>query len=375
MGLANDSAAMSPTALTTTLPFEPDFDSSTLFDDGWTIGVVYSFTGATSLEFPVPLEVLNVDYETNAGNLAGSTGSTVTSLSWSDDLGSPPVENVVVVGGASLVPFVEDGSITLEPQFVPAAEYTFSAPTQTASYDGDSGEGCFNVGISIQEVDNSAAGADFPNETQGFSMGLGSDASLITPSAVNVTLPFSPDFAEGGVFDNGWTLGVVYSFTGGVALAFPEAVEVLDVDYCTVAGGLAGSTDSTTTDLTWTGTLGAPPVDNVVVVAGTSVGPNLENGSITLQPQTDVPFIRGNCNGDSGVNIADGIWILNELFLSGPSGTCAVACDANNDAKYDQADAIYVINYRLLDGPVPAAPFPDCGPEAGADCEATSYCP
>lgn len=374
MGLASDASLMAATAVTVTLPFSPDFEAATLLAEGWTLGVVYSFTGANVLAFPEPLEVLNADYETNAGTLAGNTDNTDAALAWVNTLGAPAVENVVVVGGASLVPAVIDGTITLEPQFVPGPEYTFTAPIQNVSYDGDSGEGCFSVGVLLAEVDNTAAGADFPNETQGFSMGLGNDSSVLAPSAVNVSLPFSPDFAEGGIFPNGWTLGVVYSFTGGNPLAFPEPLEVLTADYCTVPDDLAGQADPTETTLTWVGDLGTPPVDNVVVVQGASLSPNLENGAITLTPQTDIPFVRGNCNGDSGVNIADGIWILNELFQNGPSGTCAAACDSNNDQKYDAADAIYVIYYRLLDGPPPAAPFPECGAEAGADCEATSYC-
>ncbi|MEC9476955.1 MAG: hypothetical protein VX764_07965 [Planctomycetota bacterium] len=374
MGLGSDPALVAPIALAVTLPFEPDFDAATLLADGWTVGVVYSFTGANTLEFPAPLEVLNVDYDTNAGNLAGTTDNTDAALTWVDTLGAPAVENVVVVGGASLVPFVEDGTITLEPQFVPGPEYTFSAPTQSATYDGDTGEGCFSAGVTLSEVDNSASGADFPNETQGFSMGLGNDSALLEVTAVNVTLPFSPDFAEGGLFPTGWTLGVVYSFTGGNSLAFPEPLEVISADYCTIPGGLAGQTDPTDTALTWVGDLGDPAVDNVVVVQGASLVPNLEDGSITLNPQTDIPFERGNCNGDAGVNIADGIWILNELFQNGPSGTCVAACDINSDQKYDAADAVYVIYYRLLDGPPPPAPFPGCGTEAGVDCEASSYC-
>lgn len=375
MGLASDGSLIGATAVTATLPFSPDFEAATLLADGWTIGVVYSFTGQNTLSFPTPLEVLNVDYETNAATLAGTTDATATSLSWVNTLGAPPVDNVVVVGGASLSPSFEDGTITLEPLTVPEPEFTFSAPDQSQNYDGNTGESCFSVGITISEVDNSALGADFPNDTQGFSMGLANDSGVMEPQAVNVTLPFEADFANGGIFADGWTLGVVYSFTGGNALAFPEPLEVLNVDYCTVADGLAGATGPTDTALTWVGTLGAPPVDNVVVVAGNSLSPNLEDGSITLNPVFDLPFVRGNCNGDSSVNIADGIWILNELFQNGPSGTCAAACDINDDDLYDMADAVYVIYYRLLDGPEPTAPFPDCGAVAGVDCEATSYCP
>ena len=64
-----------------------------------------------------------------------------------------------------------------------------------------------------------AFGGVFPNDTRGFSMGFANDDSLVTLVAVNVTLPFTADFAETNTFSNGWTVGVVYSFTGGGASA------------------------------------------------------------------------------------------------------------------------------------------------------------
>ena len=374
MGLSNDASLLTALTVTETLPFSADFAESNILADGWTIGVVYSFTGGNTLAFDAPTDVVSVDYDTVAGGLQGSTDNVVTSLSWSNALGSPPVENVIVVAGASIAPALEDGTITLEPFSIPDPEFNFSAPSQSVNYDGNTGSASFSAAFSIAEVDNSALGADFPNPSQGFSMGVGNDSAVIEPTAVTATLPFSADFAEGGIFADGWTIGVVYSFTGGNTLAFDSELDVVSVDYSTVAGALTG-TDSIDTSLAWTSTLGSPPVDNVVVVNGSSISPNLVDGTVTLQPVFDIPFVRGNCNGDNKVNIADGIWILNELFLQGPSGTCVAACDANEDAKYDAGDAIFIINYRLLDGPMPTAPFPDCGAVAGADCEATTYCP
>ena len=374
MGLGNDASLLTPLAVTDTLPFSADFAESTAFDDGWTIGVVYSFTGGNTLDFDTSLDVVSVDYDTVAGGLAGSVDNVVTSLGWSDLLGSPPVENVMVVGGASIPPTLEDGTITLEPFSIPDPEFDFIAPNLTVNYDGNTGSASFSTAFSIAEIDNSALGADFPNPSQGFFVGMGNDSSVIEPTAVDATLPFDADFAEGGIFSEGWTIGVVYSFVGGVTLAFDTALDVVAVDYSAVAGALTG-TDATETSLTWTGTLGSPPVDNVVVVNGSSIDPNLIDGTMTLQPVFDIPFVRGNCNGDATVNIADGIWMLNELFLSGPSGTCFESCDANDDDNYGPADAIYIISYRLQDGPEPPGPFPDCGAVGGADCDATSYCP
>ena len=47
--------------------------------------------------------------------MAGNETGTTVALSWSDNLGSPPVANVVVVDGGSFASNLEDGSIALNP--------------------------------------------------------------------------------------------------------------------------------------------------------------------------------------------------------------------------------------------------------------------
>ena len=84
-------------------------------------------------------------------------------------------------------------------------------------------------------------------------------------------------------------------------------------------------------------------------------------------------FVRGDCNNDSTVNIADGIYGINYLFQMGPEPTCDDACDSNDDGGIDASDCIYIFNYRFLDGPGPEAPFPasdlDPTPGDGLGCD------
>ncbi len=117
------------------------------------------------------------------------------------------------------------------------------------------------------------------------------------------------------------------------------------------------------------------PVDNVLTVLGTSVPVCNwdENGSgptLTIEfrePEGVGPMVRGDANDDGKVNIADPIWIINELFRQGPATGCEASADANADDAVDLGDAMYIINYRFLAGPAPSAPFPDCGSlEVGA---------
>ncbi|MBC8260951.1 MAG: hypothetical protein H8E43_03945, partial [Planctomycetia bacterium] len=97
--------------------------------------------------------------------------------------------------------------------------------------------------------------------------------------------------------------------------------------------------------------------------------------SIALNPVVTTDFIRGDANSDGIVNIADGVWIIYELFLNGPSSNCSVASDANGDELSDIADASFIIMYRFMGGAAPTAPFPDCGQVDGQlpeDCASSS---
>ena len=74
-------------------------------------------------------------------------------------------------------------------------------------------------------------------------------------------------------------------------------------------------------------------------------------------------FRRGDGNADGTLNITDGVFVLNYLFLGGPEPPCLDAADANGDGGLNITDGIYVLNYLFLGGPAPPAPGPDsCGP-------------
>ena len=127
------------------------------------------------------------------------------------------------------------------------------------------------------------------------------------------------------------------------------------------------------TMLIWTDQLGAPPVENVVVVDGQARSIEFFDGSVTLVAQVDPPYVRGDCNDDTILNIGDAVFILNALFQGGLPIPCVDPCDANSDGRVDQSDAIYILNYRFLGGPPPASPFPDCG-DLGENCESYQSC-
>ena len=339
----------------------PDFNQTNLIPgDGFTVGLVICLTGCAILPPGAGYELNVLSYQ--AGGTEG-TGD----VNFCDTIGTPPVATVVVVGGSSIVPTQVGATVELTSPPPPGFDYI--APNPTATFDQASGTGALSAQFSIQEQGTSPG---FPNETQGFSMGVAHDPAILeVAGGPTHLLPFEPDFTGPTVLADGWTIGVVYSFTSANVMVFDVAKAVIEVDYN--ISGLAGSA-ATSTPLTFSNTLGAVPVDNVVVVAGLSLDAGFVNGTINLEPVTDTPFLRGDCNTDLRLDIADGVWILNFLFQEGPAGTCAEACDADDNGSLEMVDAIFVIQYRLLNGPAPAAPFPACGIDAGADCDA-SACP
>jgi PKD repeat protein len=79
-------------------------------------------------------------------------------------------------------------------------------------------------------------------------------------------------------------------------------------------------------------------------------------------------FHRGDANADGGINITDGIYVLNFLFLGGPAPPCREAANPNDDNAINITDGIYILNFLFLGGAAPTAPGPTtqpCGPDPG----------
>lgn len=72
------------------------------------------------------------------------------------------------------------------------------------------------------------------------------------------------------------------------------------------------------------------------------------------------PFVRGDTNGDTRVDIADAIWELSYLFTGGRAPGCTAATDSNGDGRINVADPIYTLNWLFSAGPRSPAPN-SCG--------------
>ena len=123
LSIANDPALIQPVSVQPSALLQqlngssgPDFFTEGIFAGGITLGVVYSFTGLDVIQFTSESSVANISYDTVAGNLAGQVDPVQTALTWSESVGPNPVENIVVVNAATVLPVEVHGSVTLEPQ-------------------------------------------------------------------------------------------------------------------------------------------------------------------------------------------------------------------------------------------------------------------
>ncbi len=113
-------------------------------------------------------------------------------------------------------------------------------------------------------------------------------------------------------------------------------------------GGLFLSVDLTTTS--------SVLIDNIA----------LTNLVLLVTPPPGDPFIRGDINQDTSINLADAIRLLEHLFLSIPID-CREAGDCNDDSGINVADAVFLLSYLFSGGLLPPEPFPDCGPDPTPD--------
>ena len=90
-------------------------------------------------------------------------------------------------------------------------------------------------------------------------------------------------------------------------------------------------------------------------------------------------FRRGDPDDNGSIQLTDGIFILNFLFLGGSDPICFDAADADNNGSVQLTDGIFILNFLFLGGEAPPAPGLDCGedtaePDDGLGCETFNSC-
>jgi hypothetical protein len=195
--------------------------------------------------------------------------------------------------------------------------------------------------------------------------------------------PSSGPLAGRGPQGPGTVSAVVLSFIMPITLRPAGDATVLCVTVTAAAPQEEGQTQTVTIE--WRDGLqgSGQPVSNVATVAGATARFGCcQQGCINFVTFVPPPFgdyIRCDPNNDGENNLADAVWIVNELFRGGPATACPAAADCNADGMEDLSDALYCVDYQFRSGSPPPPPFPDCGPDPSAEplpCPpGTTVCP
>ncbi|MGB1810348.1 MAG: hypothetical protein ACPHQT_08730 [Planctomycetota bacterium] len=344
-----------------------------VYANGGTVGVVLDF------EFPFDgqtigagsnLHIANYNYsDTVEIYIEGEAAPAdqIAALTFEDSaFGSPPLNNVVVTGGLSINPDLNDGNFSTPPVALPAedtelwVEADFDGNGNSA-YLGETGDLCFYY-------------ADEDDNIQGFTMTLCYDCNLEIGSAwdyngsiveevgveyLAVQVDSDDTDGDGCELIVAILLDALPPFDGQTLPQTADLNEGRLLIGClpvTVGMGAPCETDlliEWCNDINGTGSVNL--YNNAVINFNSIQNFTRNDGSVFVVP---VPvFQRGDCNSDDKVDLADSATMLANQF-NGLDILCADACDSNDDGQLNMADSVYLLNWLFKFGPVPSAPGP-----------------
>lgn len=363
---------------------QPDFAGITIDSVQGVIlaGVIFGYGDLSNPPVALPASpdetdsLLRLDFTVDPGTLPGTSP-----IQFVDGLGDPPVNNILSSGGFSLTPALVDGSVSINNlhrlYFGNIAASPGGTVSATLRYDHEDPIQGFQIALSY---DNTILTLLPPTQDADWYSGLTLDALLpggpSVPGGIELFYPALDPAVEPGV--GLITIAAIFDFLppfGGQILPGGDEQSLLRFEFQTPADpNLMGTTTEIVFDNSYL-LPSCPPADpnctsgpalNYVIYDGLSITPILENGIVEFLDQPG--FRRGNANGDSGIDLADALFVMNWLFAGGPNPTCLDASDVNDDSTVDISDAIYLLNYLFVSGPPPGAPGPNsCGVDPSDD--------
>ena len=334
-------------------------DSSVDFEEGEaTLVAIFDDAAPFDQSLPSPDHLLLATLVLDAASWL--VPSNIEPIAFSDGVGEPALDNLVLVDGIGVVPEQIDGSLSVLSQNVLLAT--------SSSGQVSAGEIDFEVSLRGYNVE----------ALQGFSSVLAFDPLILQCASSTIegtiTQVAGAEFIE-GVVDNtigfvvlGVLMDILPPYDGQVIPATGIELEYARI-YFDVSSSL---TSSSQTELHFENDLGTPPISNVFVIENQSVEPVTVD--LTIDVVVDGIFLRGDADGNLRLDLADAI--NNLVFMTSacpdcPIPLCPKALDVNDNGMIDLGDAIQLLNFLYIGGAPPAAPFPDPGVDPtpdGLDC-------
>lgn len=289
--------------------------------------------------------------------------------------GSPPLENVIVMAGISLNPQLTNGTMTCLPvtdganvEFVCGVKDEFGNIVDPVGSPEETIEICFFY-ISPTEA------------VSGFQLAVAFDCCLefiegtfdvggtlldeVGAEFVNHNVDNDPHDGDGCEFVAGILLDALPPFDGQTVPPTSVPLKIGSIDIF-ITDTCECNTCYSVAFQDGVNGRGMVPIENVVIVDTVVSLQGFPKQACNVCVEAEREFIRGDCNFDEKVNLADAAGSIAAQF-QGYMPPCEDACDANDDGKINLADAVFVMNYQFKFGPEPPAPFPDQGSDETID--------
>ena len=115
----------------------------------------------------------------------------------------------------------------------------------------------------------------------------------------------------------------------------------------------------TCTELQLLNAQGETALDNLIVVNGFSILPELAGGTVCFVESS--PFVRGDADGNGLMEpLADVVFLLKSAFIVGePQPACIDSVDCNDNGTFEPIpDALFLLAYSFQQGAPPPSPGP-----------------
>ena len=362
-----------------------DFDSTDISAQGGVLGVVLDLTQ------PFTNNTIAAGASNHVATYCYSFATDGTyALTFCDNvLGSPVKENLVVVGGLSINPELQNGSIVCEAPVIPTADQMFACGSAAQDEDGLPGTievtvgGQTEVCFYIKNPEDNAVGHAQFDHIQGFSMAVsyccdvsasevfdieGTILEAIGAEFVSIQVDNDPNDGDGCELIIGVLVDAAPPFDGVTIPPMPQFQRMGCVPFAINDDEALCGTCCAITFTDGVNGRGKTPAKNLVSVENESRSPQLMHGEICIVGGRR-GFCRGDCNysrmGSMCVDIADATAVVSFLFLPGTwkfQPPCLDACDCNDDGRIDLADAVCILQYLFQFGEAPPAPGPGWDP-------------
>ena len=392
LAVAHDSALISLQGITLgaeTLAAGAELVVPELYSNGGTLGVVLDFESpfeGQTIATGVDNHIASFTYSSNQVIESPDPPITTAIELVNGQLGSPALDNVIVVAGLSISPALEDGTVTLLDIVIPVNDTAFYIGQRDFPETGTNG----GLGFPGQEIEFCFFYSDPNDNIQGLQMAVCYDDLLLIDGTFTIEGSIADELGAEFVnyqIDNDDNDGDGRELVAGILMdalppfenqQLPSTSEPLMIA-CVQAEVDAGATCGDSFSIDFCDGIngnGMVPINNLVVIEYQSVQ-SFERYGATYEIIPVPAFQRGDCNTDTKVDLADAATVIASQFQGYGVG-CLDACDANDDSVINLADSVYLLNFLFKFGPptpAPGAYTPGADPtEDDLDCALPASC-